>query len=144
MVPHYDELMSRRVADVMTEAVVHVDPTSPLTRVLELMVNVKARSFPVLNAARHLQGMISREELIRALRETTQAQWNVRRHNRAVLIDFLVEGKKRPSRQSLLFCGRPTGLNVGLCARSRLHSVKWAASLAFDRKMHVAEMLRSD
>ena len=38
MVPHYDELMSRRVADVMTEAVVHVDPTSPLTRVLELMV----------------------------------------------------------------------------------------------------------
>ncbi len=33
MVPHYNELMSRAVADVMTEAVVHVDPTSPLTRV---------------------------------------------------------------------------------------------------------------
>ena len=45
MVPHYDELMSRRVAEVMTEAVVHVDPTAPLTRVLELMVSVKARSF---------------------------------------------------------------------------------------------------
>ena len=26
--------MNRAVADVMTEAVVHVDPTSPLTRVL--------------------------------------------------------------------------------------------------------------
>src|SRR5215813_11378207 len=37
IVPHYDELMNRAVADVMTEAVVHVDPTSPLPRVLELM-----------------------------------------------------------------------------------------------------------
>ena len=72
MVPHYDDLMSRRVADVMTEAVVHVDPTSPLTRVLELMVSVKARSFPVLNAARHLEGMISREDVMHALRETAQ------------------------------------------------------------------------
>jgi CBS domain-containing protein len=71
MVPHYDELMSQRVADVMTEAVVHVDPTSPLTRVLALMVNVKARSFPVLNAAGHLEGMISREDIMRALRETS-------------------------------------------------------------------------
>ncbi len=59
MVPHYDELMSRPVADVMTEAVVHVDPTSPLTRVLQLMVNLKACSFPVLNPDRQLQGIIS-------------------------------------------------------------------------------------
>jgi len=72
MVPHYDELMSRRVVDVMTEAVAHVEPTSPLTRVLELMISLKARSFPVLNAARHLEGMISREDVMRALRETTQ------------------------------------------------------------------------
>src|SRR6516162_8889346 len=71
MVPHYDELMSQRVADVMTEAVVHVDLTAPLTRVLALMVSVKARSFPVLNAAGHLEGMISREDIMRAVRETT-------------------------------------------------------------------------
>ena len=63
MVPHYDELMSRPVAEVMIEAVVHVDPTAPLTRVLELMVSVKARSFPVLNVARHLEGMIFREDI---------------------------------------------------------------------------------
>ena len=73
MVPHYDELMSRTVGEVMTEAVVHVEPTSPLTRVLQLMVSIKARSFPVLNATRHLEGMISREDIMRALRETTQA-----------------------------------------------------------------------
>ncbi len=74
MVPHYDELMSRPVADVMTEAVVHVDPTSPLTRVLELMVSVKARSFPVLNPGRQLQGIVSREDIMRALKETTRQE----------------------------------------------------------------------
>jgi len=72
IVPHYDELMNRPVAEVMTEAVVHVDPTSPLTRVLELMVSLKARSFPVLNADRRLEGIISREDIMRALKETTQ------------------------------------------------------------------------
>ncbi len=74
MVPHYNELMSRAVADVMTEAVVHVDPTSPLTRVLELMVNLKARSFPVLDPDRQLQGIISREDIMRALKETTRQE----------------------------------------------------------------------
>ena len=42
MVPHYDELMQRPVAEMMTEAVVHVEPTAPLTRVLQLMVSLKS------------------------------------------------------------------------------------------------------
>ena len=71
MAPHYDELMNRRVGDVMTEAIVHVDPTLPLTRVLELMVSLKMRSFPVMTPDRHLVGMISREDVMRALQETT-------------------------------------------------------------------------
>ena len=41
VVPHYNELMSRPAADVMTETVVDVDPTMPLTRVLQLMVSLK-------------------------------------------------------------------------------------------------------
>jgi CBS domain-containing protein len=45
MVPHYDELMQRPVAEMMTEAVVHVEPTAPLTRVLQLMASLKSRSF---------------------------------------------------------------------------------------------------
>jgi CBS domain-containing protein len=72
MVPHFDELMNRTVADVMTEAVVHVDPDTPLTRVLQLMINLKARSFPVLNSGKRLVGMISREDIMRALRITTE------------------------------------------------------------------------
>ena len=39
MVPHY-ELM-RRPGEMMTEAVVHVEPKAPLTRVLQLMVSFK-------------------------------------------------------------------------------------------------------
>ena len=73
MVPHYDELMRRTVADVMTEAVVHVEPAAPLTRVLQLMVSLKTRSFPVVDASGRLAGMISREDVMCALREATQA-----------------------------------------------------------------------
>ena len=72
MLPHYDELMRRPVAEVMTEAVVHVEPTAPLTRVLQLMVSLKNRSFPVIGLDRQLLGMISREDLMRALKEATQ------------------------------------------------------------------------
>ena len=46
MLPHYDDLMRRPVAETMTEAVVHVEPAAPLTRVLQLMVSLKTRSFP--------------------------------------------------------------------------------------------------
>jgi CBS-domain-containing membrane protein len=72
MVPHYDELMGRQVGDVMTEAVVHVEPTAPLTRVLQLMINLKARSLPVMDQERCLVGMISREDVMRALKAATE------------------------------------------------------------------------
>src|SRR5215510_16461580 len=72
MLPHYDELMKRAVAEVMTEAVVHVEPDAPLTRVLQLMVSLKARSFPVIGPERQLMGIISREDVMRALRDATQ------------------------------------------------------------------------
>jgi CBS domain-containing protein len=72
MLPHYNELMERKVADVMTEAVVHVEPTAPLTRVLQLMVTLKARSLPVMELGGKLVGMISREDIMRALHEATK------------------------------------------------------------------------
>lgn len=72
MVPHYDALMQRPVGEMMTEAVVHVEPAAPLTRVLQLMVNLKSRSFPVIGPDRQLAGIISREDVIRALKESTQ------------------------------------------------------------------------
>ena len=71
LVPSYDELMKRTVG-VMTEGVVHVEPTMPLTRVLQLMVSLKLRSFPVLGPDRQLLGMISRGDVMRALKQATQ------------------------------------------------------------------------
>ena len=71
MAPHYDELMNRQAAEMMTEVVVSVEPTTPLTRVLATMVNLKTRSLPVIGPGRELLGMISREDVMRALREAT-------------------------------------------------------------------------
>jgi CBS domain-containing protein len=72
MVPSYEELMKRTVGEVMTEGVVNVEPTTPLTRVLQLMVSLKLRSFPVLGPDRQLLGMISRGDVMRALKQATQ------------------------------------------------------------------------
>ena len=73
MVPHYDELIKQTVGAVMTEAVVSVDPSSPLTRTLQLMVSLKARSFPVIAQDGNLVGIIAREDILRALKEATQS-----------------------------------------------------------------------
>lgn len=72
LVPHYDELMQRPVAEVMSQSIVHVEPTTPLTRVLQLMVDHKTRSIPVVSSKQHLAGIISREDVMRALQEVTQ------------------------------------------------------------------------
>lgn len=73
LLPRYDELMTRTVEACMTEAVVHVDPSAPLTRALQLMVSLKARSFPVVAPDRRLIGIIAREDIMRALKQATQA-----------------------------------------------------------------------
>ena len=74
MVPHYDELMSRPVREVMTAAIVDVRPDAPLTRVLQLMVDLRARSFPVRERDGQLAGIISREDIMRALKESVVQQ----------------------------------------------------------------------
>ena len=70
MVPRYEELMQKTVADVMTQSVVSVEPTAPLTRALQLMVDLKARSFPVIDRDGTLVGIIAREDIMRALKTT--------------------------------------------------------------------------
>ena len=72
-VPNYDQVMRRTVADVMTRAIVTVEPEAPLTRVLQLMVELRARSFPVVDASGALAGIISRGDIMRALKDATQA-----------------------------------------------------------------------
>lgn len=71
MMPHYDELMRRTVADVMTSEYIYVGMDTRLTRVLQLMVDHRIRSMPVIDGDQRLMGIISREDVMRALQRYT-------------------------------------------------------------------------
>ncbi len=67
MVPRYRDLMSRTVGDVMISEFIYVRPDTRLTRVLQLMVEHRIRSVPVIDGDHHLAGIIAREDVLRAL-----------------------------------------------------------------------------
>jgi CBS domain-containing protein len=73
MVPRYSELMSRTVADVMVSEFIYVRPDTRLTRVLQLMVEHRIRSIPVLVDDHRLAGIIAREDVLRALASSVAA-----------------------------------------------------------------------
>ena len=67
MVPAYDDLLSRMVADVMTPEFIYVDPETKLSRVLQLMTDHRMKSIPVLDAEQRLVGIIARKDIMSAL-----------------------------------------------------------------------------
>lgn len=67
MIPHYDDLLGTTVDEVMTRQVVCVDRSTPLQRVLHLMVEHHFKSLPVLDDDNCLLGVIRRDDVIRAL-----------------------------------------------------------------------------
>jgi CBS-domain-containing membrane protein len=67
MVPSYNDLLSRHVAEVMTPEFIYVDAGTKLTRVLQLMLDHRMKSIPVLDAEQRLVGIIAREDIMRAL-----------------------------------------------------------------------------
>jgi CBS domain-containing protein len=67
MVPRYDDLMNHTVSNIMTLDFIYVRGDTKLTRVLQLMVDHRIRSMPVIEGDQRLLGMISREDLMRAL-----------------------------------------------------------------------------
>jgi CBS domain-containing protein len=67
MVPRYDDLMKRTVADIMTSDFIYVRIETKLTRVLQLMVDHRLRSMPVIENDQRLAGVISREDVMGAL-----------------------------------------------------------------------------
>jgi CBS domain-containing protein len=66
--PHYDDLMKRTVEEIMTRNVCTVHPTTPLTRVLQMMVETRDKSLLVVDDKNRLVGIISRGDIVRALR----------------------------------------------------------------------------
>jgi CBS domain-containing protein len=67
MVPRYSDLMNRTVADVMISDFIYVRPDTKLTRVLQLMVEHRIRSLPVIDGTSRLAGIIAREDVVKAL-----------------------------------------------------------------------------
>ena len=67
MLPRYADLMNRTVADVMTSEFIYVRPDTKLTRVLQLMVEHRIRSVPVIDGDNRLAGIIAREDILKAL-----------------------------------------------------------------------------
>jgi CBS domain-containing protein len=74
MVPRYDDLMRRTVAGVMTREFIYVNRETKLTRVLQLMIEHRLRSLPIMDAHSHLVGIIAREDVIRALEFCAQSE----------------------------------------------------------------------
>jgi CBS domain-containing protein len=68
MVPRYRDLMNRTVADVMTAEFIYVRSDTRLTRVLQLMVEHRFRSVLAIDSGHRLAGIISREDVLRALK----------------------------------------------------------------------------
>ena len=68
MMPRYEDLMKRTVGDVMTPDFIYVRGETRLTRVLQLMVEHRIRSMPVMEGDQRLVGMIAREDIMRTLR----------------------------------------------------------------------------
>ncbi|MCK1385007.1 CBS domain-containing protein [Bradyrhizobium sp. 21] len=72
ILPRYRDLMSRKIRDVMTPEFIYVSPDTRLTRVLQIMVEHRIRSIIVLDGAEKLVGIITREDVVAALKATAR------------------------------------------------------------------------
>ena len=80
MMPRYGDLMRRKVSDVMTPDFIYVGSETKLTRVLQLMVEHRIRSMPVIDSRQRLSGIISREDVMRALARCNPEEAFVNEH----------------------------------------------------------------
>jgi len=74
MMPRYDDLMRRTVAGIMTREFIYVGRDTKLTRVLQLMIEHRLRSLPIMDPDSRLVGIIAREDIIRALEFCAQSE----------------------------------------------------------------------
>jgi CBS domain-containing protein len=70
VVPRYDELSERTAAEIMTREIMTFSPEAPLTRVLQTLIDLRVKSFPVVDNGK-LVGIIAREDVVRALRDAS-------------------------------------------------------------------------
>lgn len=73
ILPPYTEIMKRPVSEVMSRDVRIVRPRTPLTRVLEKLVDSRSKSFPVVDEER-VVGVVAREDVMEALRRAAKGE----------------------------------------------------------------------
>ncbi len=72
-IPLYDAIMAQKVSNVMTKEPRVVYPETPLTRVLQHMIETGHKSYPVVDND-HVIGIVAREDIMRALRQAAQGE----------------------------------------------------------------------
>jgi CBS domain-containing protein len=72
LMPRYGLIMDRPASSVMTLDPVTITPDMPLSRLLQELVEMQTKSFPVVENGR-LVGIISREDVLKVLRRITEA-----------------------------------------------------------------------
>ncbi len=71
-IPRYGLIMERPAGSVMTIEPLTVKPDLPLSRLLQMLVTMQTKSFPVVEEGR-LVGIVSREDVLQALHRATEA-----------------------------------------------------------------------
>jgi CBS domain-containing protein len=71
ILPRFSEVMRRPVASVMSRDAQTVCPRTPLTRVLQKLVDSRNKSFPVVDDDR-VVGVVAREDVMLALRRAEE------------------------------------------------------------------------
>jgi CBS domain-containing protein len=61
------DVLSRRVADVMTSPVVAADPLTDIRRIAQAMLDQGVDGVPIIDAEQGLVGFISRSDVLRAI-----------------------------------------------------------------------------
>jgi CBS domain-containing protein len=74
ILPHYVDGMGTTVEEIMTTNVIAVEPDTRLQRVLQLMIEHRMKSLPVIDQRRNLVGIIAREDVMRAMDRCTRRQ----------------------------------------------------------------------
>ena len=72
-IPHYNAIMDQEISKVMTNDPRAVYPETPLTRVLQDMIDTGHKSFAVVEND-VVVGVVAREDIIRALRQAAQGK----------------------------------------------------------------------
>lgn len=75
ILPHYKEGMATTIDEIMTSDVIVVDCETNLQRVLELMIKHRVKSLPVVDRWRNLNGIIAREDVMRAMERSVLEQY---------------------------------------------------------------------